>query len=117
MDDPKPLSSSEPDPTRRPEEEADAIPLRPEGARVDGAGDEVIESGVPAPFSDEPVRGVPAYDAGTGELVGFNEPGPAIDAPPARDHLPGNAAAEEIPLADPPADEPLVVAPPGPAII
>jgi hypothetical protein len=114
MDDPKNPASNAPDsPDRREDDDGGgALPLRPEDTDVSlpreaaGAsirGDEAIDTGVAAPFSSQPVRDATAYEAGTdaGPVVRFNESEMRIDPPAPRDHLPGNAGAELIPLKEP----------------
>src|SRR4051794_41276620 len=89
MDDPKPPSSSDPhspDPLR----EGELLPLRPDP-------DDVIETGVPAPFSSEPVRELP--DVGPEST--FNETESHLQPPAPKDHLPGDAALDVIPLKSP----------------
>jgi 4-amino-4-deoxy-L-arabinose transferase-like glycosyltransferase len=124
MDDPKPKPSNAPENPERREEDAASLPLLPEETDVSApreggipaaGGDEVIETGVAAPFSSQPVREPPEYEAASvvaSPVARFGEPEGRIEPPAPRVHLPGDAAAELIPLRElTPAivgDEPIV---------
>lgn len=98
MDDPKHPSSRESDSPDRPVE-GELLPLRPDP-------DDVIETGAGSTaFSSEPVRELPDL----GPTSTFNEAEARIASPAPKDHLPGDAALDIIPLKSPAEAEPAAV--------